>query len=157
MEHEVAIRRARDDDVALLRELNREVQALHAAAEPRQFKPVVTETAPFAAMVADPEGHTFIAEVGGTPAGYCATKVVRRPENPFTYAATVVYIDQIGVLGGYQRHGVGVALINRAKTLAAELRADRVALDVWSFNTGAQDFFAAQGFVPYNHRLRLEL
>lgn len=154
---EIAIRRARDDDVALLRELNREVQALHAAAEPRQFKPVVADLAPFAAMVSDPEAYLFIAEVAGEPAGYCYNKVLRRPDNPFTYAATVVYVDQIAVRSGYWRHGVGAALIGRARELAAELGADRVALDVWAFNERAQGFFAAQGFAPYNQRLRLEL
>jgi ribosomal protein S18 acetylase RimI-like enzyme len=151
----VTIRRARDDDVALLLELNREVQALHAAAEPRQFKPVVTDTAPFAALVNDLDAYAFIAEVGAGAAGYCVCKVMRRLEGPFSYAATIVYIDQMAVLSAYQRHGVGAALIERAKALAAEVGATRIDLEVWSFNTGAQSFYAAQGFVPYKQRLRL--
>ena len=157
VDQEVAIRRARDDDVALLLELNREVQALHAAAAPWLFKPVVTDRGPFAAMVADPEAHTYIAEVGGDPAGYCYVKVLRRTETPFTYASTVVYIDQIAVLRAHRRHGVGAALIGRAKALAAELDADRVALDVWSFNTTAQRFFTGQGFAVFNERMSLDL
>jgi ribosomal protein S18 acetylase RimI-like enzyme len=151
----VTIRRARDDDVTLLLELNREVQALHAAAEPRQFKPVVTELAPFAALVDDPETYAFIAEVGGEAIGYCVCKVMSRPEGPFSYALTIVYIDQMAVLSAYQRHGVGAALIERAKSLAAEVGATRIDLEVWSFNSGAQGFYAAQGFVPSKHRLRL--
>ena len=151
----VTIRRATAGDAALLLELNREVQALHAAAEPGRFKPVVTGTAPFAAMVGAPDAHTFIAEVRGEPAGYCHIAVQRRPENPFTYAATVVHIDQIAVRGAYRQRGVGAALIERARALAAELATDQVTLDVWSFNTVARRFFEGQGFATSTERRRL--
>jgi ribosomal protein S18 acetylase RimI-like enzyme len=153
----IAIRRARDDDVALLLELNREVQALHAQGEPKLFKPIVTDLAPFAALVADAETYVFIAEVRGEPAGYCVSKVMRRPEGPFGHAATFVYVDQMSVLSTYQRHGVGTALLGQAKALAAEAGTDQILLEVWSFNSGAQDFYAAQGFVPIKQRLRLEV
>jgi ribosomal protein S18 acetylase RimI-like enzyme len=153
----IAIRRARGGDEALLLELNREVQALHADAEPRQFKPVVTDLAPFAALVADAEAHAHIAEVDGKPAGYCVSKVLRRPEGPFSHAGMAVYIDQMAVQSAYRRHGVGAALIENAKALAADVGADQVILEVWSFNTGAQEFYAAQGFVQYKQRLRLEV
>jgi ribosomal protein S18 acetylase RimI-like enzyme len=153
----VTIRRARDDDVSLLLELNREVQVLHAAAEPRQFKPVVTDLAPFAVLVSDPETYAFIAEVGGEAAGYCVCKVLRRPDGPFSYAATAVYVDQMAVLSAYQRRGVGAAMIERAKSLATEVGADWIDLEVWSFNSGAQQFYAAQGFAPAKYRMRLNL
>ena len=154
---QVAIRRATPRDAALLRELNREVQALHAAAWPRRFKPTVRDESPFATMLAEPEAQTFIAAVRGDPAGYCYVTVQRRPENPFTNASTTVYIDQIAVLRAYQGHGVGDALIGRAKALAAELAADRLALDVWEFNTEARRFFAGQGFAVYNERMQIEM
>ena len=82
---------------------------------------------------------------------------MRRPEGPFSHAGTAVYIDQMSVQSAYRRHGVGAALIEQAKTLAAEVGADQVILEVWSFNSGAQDFYAAQGFVQYKQRLRLEV
>lgn len=151
----VAIRRARADEAPLLRELNREVQALHAAAEPRRYKPLVAELAPFEAMVRAPDAHTILAEVRGEPVGYGHIVVQRRPEDPFHYAATIVHIDQIAVLSGARRRGVGVALIGYAKTLAAELTADEVTLNVWSFNTAARSFFADQGFATITERRRL--
>jgi hypothetical protein len=122
---ETAMRNARDDgvtvrpategDAALLLGLNREVQALHAAAEPGRFKPVVTDTAPFVAMVNTPEAQTYIADVAGTPAGYVHIVVQRRPENPFTYAATIVHIDQIAVCSAYRRHGVAPPCLTAPK------------------------------------------
>ena len=151
----VTVRLATEDDAALLLELNREVQALHATAEPGRFKPVVTETAPFVAMLSAPEAHTYIAAVAGAPAGYAHIVVQRRPESPFTYAATIVHIDQIAVCSTHRRHGVSTALIGRAKALAAELATDHVTLEVWSFNTVAQTFFASQGFTTYTERRRL--
>jgi ribosomal protein S18 acetylase RimI-like enzyme len=151
------IRRAGPGDAALLRTLNREVQALHAAAWPRRFKAVVDDDGPFAAMLAEPETRVFIAAVRGEPAGYCSITVQRRPENAFTNASATVYIDQIAVLSAYRQHGVGAALIKQAKALARELAADRVALDVWKFNDTAQRFFAGQGFSTYNERMQLEI
>ena len=150
------LRRAVPGDAALLRELNREVQALHAAAWPRRFKPTVSDQAPFAAMLAEPEAQAFIAEVHGKPAGYCYVTVQRRPKNAFTTACTTLYIDQIAVLRAYQGHGVGAALIGRAKALVDELAADRLALDVWEFNARARRFFAGQGFAVYNERMQIE-
>ena len=154
---QLAIRRATPDDAALLRELNREVQSLHAAAWPRRFKAPVRDETPFTAMLAEPEAQTFIAEVGGEPAGYCYVTVQRRPENPFTTASITAYIDQIAVLSAYQRHGVGAALIERAKARANELAADRLALDVWEFNARAKHFFTEQGFAVYNERMQIEM
>jgi diamine N-acetyltransferase len=151
------IRRAGPGDAALVRELNREVQALHASAWPRRFKALVDDDAPFAAMLAQPEAQTFIAEVRGQPAGYCYVTVQRRAENAFTNASVTAYIDQIAVLGAYRRQGVGAALIARAKARAAELAADRLALDVWEFNTEARRFFAGQGLSVYNERMQIEL
>lgn len=151
----ITVRRARADEAALLRELNREVQALHAAAEPLRYKPVVTELAPFEAMLAAPDAHTLIAEVQGEPAGYGHIVVQRRPEDPFHYATTIVHIDQIAVSSAARRHGVGTALIGYAKDLAAELAAAEVTLNVWSFNTAAQAFFAKQGFSTITERRRL--
>ncbi|MFN8516193.1 MAG: GNAT family N-acetyltransferase [Thermomicrobiales bacterium] len=153
----IAIRRARDGDEALLLELNREVQSLHAAGEPKLFKSVVSDLAPFAAQVADAETHVLIAEVRGAPAGYGVMKVLQRPDGPFGHAATFVYVDQMAVLSAFQRHGVGTALIEQAKALAAEAGTDQVILEVWNFNAGARDFYAAQGFTPMKHRLRLEV
>jgi GNAT superfamily N-acetyltransferase len=152
-----AIRRAGPGDAALLRTLNREVQALHAAAWPRRFKALVDDDAPFATMLAEPEARAFIAEVRGEPAGYCYVTVQRRPENAFTNASATVYIDQIAVLSAYQKHGVGAALLARAKALAEELAADRLALDVWEFNDTARRFFAGQGFSVYNERMQIEI
>lgn len=151
----VVLRRARADEAPLLRELNREVQALHAAAEPRRYKPLVAELAPFEAMVRAPDAHTVIAEVLGQPAGYGHIVVQRRPEDPFHHAATIIHIDQIAVLTGARRRGVGTALIGYAKALAAELAADEITLNVWSFNTAARTFFTAQGFDPITERRRL--
>lgn len=153
----IAIRRARDGDEALLLELNREVQALHAAGEPRLFKPMVTDLGPFMAQVADAETAVFIAEVRGEPAGYGVMKVMQRPDGPFGHAATFVYVDQMAVLSAFQRHGVGTALIEQAKALAAEAGTNQIILEVWNFNSGARDFYASQGFAPMKHRLRLEV
>lgn len=51
----------------------------------------------------------------------------------------------------------GEALVNALKAVAREQKAARLALDVWSFNINAQNFFNRQGFRPFNERLWMEM
>ena len=143
------------EDSFLLSSLTREVQSLHAQNHAEIFK--LPETDDFAVsffleMLADPAVHIFIAEEDGNAVGNIVCKLVERLDNPFTFAAKILHIDQISVRSEMHGRGIGAALLKHAELLARELKAERIVLDSWDFNFGAHAFFERMGFQKFNFR-----
>jgi diamine N-acetyltransferase len=150
------IRPADTADAAIVSSLTADVQAVHAAALPRRFKPPGPETFPPAAaaeLLANPANLVFVAEIDFTPVGYAYAEHIRRPESSFQYAHEMIHLHHISVRAAYQRRGVAGALIKALRAAADERGVSVLALDVWSFNDHARMFFARNGFTPYNERL----
>src|SRR5262245_11342018 len=94
------IRRAGVRDARLLAELVTTVQGIHAENRLDIFKPPqVTDDLVdwFQRALSQPENHIYIGEVEGEAVGYVYAEVYRRPENPFTHAMSMIYIEQISV------------------------------------------------------------
>jgi ribosomal-protein-alanine N-acetyltransferase len=149
------IHQATMEDSFLLSSLTRDVQSLHAQNHAKIFK--MPETDDFAVsffkeMLADPAVHIFIAEEDGKAVGNIVCKLVERPDNPFTFAAKILHVDQISVIPDARGKGIGVALLKQAELLARELKAERIVLDSWDFNFGAHAFFERMGFQKFNFR-----
>ena len=149
------IRLATPADSSRLSSLTVDVQSLHAKHYPNVFK--MPESDDFARsffddMLADPSVRIFIAEEDGDAVGCIVCKLVERPENPFTFAARTLLVDQISVLPSARGKGVGVALMKQAEELAKELNVQRIQLDSWGFNLNAHEFFEHMGFQKFNFR-----
>jgi ribosomal protein S18 acetylase RimI-like enzyme len=152
------IRRANLEDAGILSALNADVQRLHADALPHLFKQPEDDAFALQFMreqLSDPRSYFFIGSLDGEDIGYIFARVIDRPENPYTYAWHYVYIDQISVKPAYQNKGCGKLLIQEVVKLAAEVGADWVGLDTWSFNEQAITFFEKQGFSTFNQRMWL--
>ena len=147
----ITVRRATPADAALLSSLNAEVQAIHAEALPRSFKPPGSQQ--FTPAVENPDNLIFVAQLGAEPAGYVYASLARHAETPWRYAYETIYVHQIGVRAAHRRCGVGAALIGAVRAEAASRNVALLALDVWSFNADAKAFFRQQGFAPYQERL----
>jgi GNAT superfamily N-acetyltransferase len=148
-------RRATPSDSRVLSSLSRDVQSLHAEHHPGIFKMPENDdfaTSFFDEMLADPSVSVFIAEEDGDAVGCIVCKLVERPENPFTFAARMLFVDQISVLPSARGKGVGAALMQRAEMLAKELNVQRIQLDSWDFNLNAHEFFEHMGFQKFNFR-----
>jgi ribosomal protein S18 acetylase RimI-like enzyme len=138
--------------------LNVDVQRVHAEALPDLFKVPASPdfSAGFiAAQLADPNSYFFVGSLDGEDIGYVFARLVDQPENEYRFAMRYLYIDQISVKPGYQHQGFGEQLLQRVKELAIEKEIQMIALDVWAFNTKAQDFFTKRGFVIFNERMWL--
>lgn len=149
------IRPATPLDSLLLSRLCMDVQNLHAQNHPAIFK--VPERDDFAVsffdeMLVDPAIYAFIAEEEEEPVGYILCRLVERPENLFTRALRYLLVDQISVRPAARGQGVGSALLQRAESLARELKLSKVQLDSWDFNSGAHAFFENLGFQKFNFR-----
>lgn len=142
-------------DALALSRLTMDVQRLHAQNHPHIFK--VPESEDFAVsffeeMLADPKVTIFIAENDGKAVGCIVCKLIERPENPFTFAARTLLIDQISVRPEAQGKGAGRALMEQAELLARELNVARIHLDSWDFNLGAHSFFERMGYRKFSFR-----
>ncbi len=154
------IRRATHQDAHTLSDLNKDVQKLHADAYPQLFKPVASNPFPpafFEELLAQPEHVFFIAEEDGDPIGYIYVEIRHSPETSYRFAMETILIHHISIQPEHRHKGYGEKLMEAAMSLAREKNIQLVTLDVWSFNTGAQAFFARQGFSIYNQRMWLTL
>jgi ribosomal protein S18 acetylase RimI-like enzyme len=149
------IRQATIGDAHLLSSLNKDVQSLHAQNHPAVFKRPESDdfaVSFFEEMLTDQAVRIFIAEDEGMSVGYIVCKLIDRPENPFTFAARTLYIDQVSVRPEAQGKGIGRALIDQAEALGRELNVARIHLDSWDFNLGAHAFFEKMGYQKFNFR-----
>jgi ribosomal protein S18 acetylase RimI-like enzyme len=149
------IRQAVFADALALSSLCMDVQNLHVEHHPGVFKMPQSEdfaASFFEGLLLDPAARIFIAEEGDQAVGYLFCKLVEREENPFTFAARILYIDQIAVRPAVHRRGVGTALMQQAESLAKEWDVQRIQLDSWDFNANAHAFFEGRGFQKFHFR-----
>jgi ribosomal protein S18 acetylase RimI-like enzyme len=155
------IRKAVAGDFPLVLELNREIQALHAKAEPSLFKPadhLNLSAERFRASVADPELRIYVAETEqGAAAGYVFAETPVRAESPYRFPARILYVHHLGVGHAHRGRGVGKRLMAHLVEQAKRDGFERIELDVWSFNRSARAFYAAAGFLTFNERMSLGL
>lgn len=81
----------------------------------------------------------FLAKEGGQPAGYVALR--HEPDGSFV-------IEQLFVVPGHERRGVGHRLLDYAEGYAIAERAPALRIVVERDNVPARDFYRREGFVP---------
>ena len=143
----VTIRNAVPADAATLAGLGVHVQELHHRNRPDWFRPADAAAALplYEMLLSDRAVRAFVFGDNAVPVGYVIARSLERPETPLTWGGTLVDIDQIWVLPGARRHGVGIELVRAVRALADDLGADWLHLTVWDFNQEAQAFFKAAG------------
>jgi ribosomal protein S18 acetylase RimI-like enzyme len=150
MDHtNIEIRRLNTSDLRALVGLNDEVQSLHAALYPRDFKRIVDaeELHRFMASIMDrEENKVALACVAGVDAGYIWFEIQNRPETPFTFAKRRVFLHHICVASDHRRRGVASALMRYMDACSKENDAVEMVLETWSLNEDAHAFFRSCGF-----------
>ena len=150
------VRAATERDIPRLVGLTRLAQDLHVAAHPDVFRP--SSDLPgiddlFSKSISDTNQHVLVAEVDGVAVGYLCATVEREPAHTFKRDTTRLYVQQIAVAADRRRRGVGRALFAAVEQIAQDQSINDIALDTWSFNEEAQDFFASLGFSVYKIKL----
>ena len=69
----------------------------------------------------------------------------------FTPVYRPIYLVDMAVRPGYQRIGVGRALIEQAKAMAGALTGDSIRLDAYAGIAGAGGFYEKCGFIEMGH------
>ena len=154
------VRRATADDAETISALNAEVQQAHATALPHLFKPASPEAFPTVLvrqLIASPGSYLFIAHIDGAAVGYLYAQRIEGRESPSREAWDRLYVHHLSVNSASQRQGAGQALMQAVKRLALEQGISTITLGVWSANSKARAFFAAQGFAPYQEDMWLRV
>jgi ribosomal protein S18 acetylase RimI-like enzyme len=155
------IRKAREEDNALLAKLNEDVQALHAAALPHFFKQPNVDDPGLADMfiekLTDTNQFILIAFVDNIPAGYVYAELQIKSETPRHPKKNMVYVHHISVRPKFQKQGIGRALLDEIKVYASQKGIETLALDVWTFNENARTFFKSYGLTTFNEKMSLKL
>lgn len=144
-------------DLSSVIALNRFVQDLHVAGEPSLFRdsddlPGIGEF--HTGFMEGEDRYTFVAEVGEEVVGYVSLELLRRPDQTFTRGRDRLYVHQLSVHPRHRRRGVGQTLMSRVEGLARELGVSEIALDTWSFNQDALQFFESIGYTGFMVRFR---
>jgi ribosomal protein S18 acetylase RimI-like enzyme len=152
----IDVRQATAADAAVIAALNVDVQRIHAEAHPWRFKMPGPETftaADAERLLAQPGYFALLATRDGEPVGYLVGEAVWRQETARHHAQAPVHVHQISVRPSARRSGAGRALLAAARARGAGEGISMLVLDVWSFDTEAQAFFRANGFVPSHVRM----
>lgn len=154
------IRTADSSDVKALVRLNRQVQSLHAALYPNDFKANVDddELSEFILATMDQyDNKVAIAEIEDRAVGYIWFEVRNSPETVLTFARRIVFLQQICVEADHRRHRIGAALLQHMEHFATQDFADEIVLGTWSSNEVAQAFFRSCGYEAFTLFMRKQL
>ena len=86
----------------------------------------------------------FLAEEDGRPAGYVALR--REPDG-------AIVVEQLLVVPGHERRGVGHRLLAYVEGYAIAERAPALRIVVEQDNASARDFYRRSGFIPVDTEL----
>ena len=155
----VLVRAGNTSDLAALVAVNAEIQALHFANRPDQFKPVdsVAIERWFVELFQNPAASVWVAQLDERVVGYAVVIRCSRPEGPYCPARAWWDLDQVGVLAEQRRTGVCRALVERVLQAASAENVAALELSSWNFNETAQDAFRSLGFVPKVTRFELSV
>ena len=144
---DVRIDRATGSDVPALVELNREIQDLHVAWSPQEYKhaSAASVAAWFSEWLRKAGAVIFLAREGEVAVGYASCLIRETPENPFRRARRTLLVDHLCVRESHRRRGVGTALFACIEEEARRAEVEGIELDLRSVNEQAKAFYRSRG------------
>jgi diamine N-acetyltransferase len=142
-------------DIAVLSDLNRDVQELHSVTYPDLFKAYDRNAVEifFSSMLSKNNWFHFVAYDNSEPVGFIQIEKREITNHPFRKDCTILYIHQISVRRTHEGSGVGRSLIEKVRSVARESHIDRIELDVWALNERANGFFRKMGFSTFKRQM----
>jgi diamine N-acetyltransferase len=151
------IRIEESGNIAVLTDLNRDVQELHSVAYPDLFKAYDRASVEefFSSMLSKNNWFHFVAYDNLEPVGFIQMEKRVFTNHPFRKDCTILYIHQISVRRNHEGSGVGRALIDKVRSFARESHIHRIELDVWALNDRANGFFKKMGFSTFKRQMAM--
>lgn len=143
------IRYLEDSDKSAICKLSHQINSDHYLNEPEVFCKPVSEGEDWIFWKESHEkegGFVLVALLNSNVVGFVAAEISGMPNLPFLNPIKRCRIATIVVSRKYQKSGVGSALYERVYEIAKQQGADRIVLEVFSFNLSAIDFYEKLGF-----------
>ena len=145
------IRKAREQDIDAILELNRQIGEIHFAQAPQVFCPPSPEERAFLLAAIAAEGRLFcVAEQEGAVAGFLTARIDINETIPFLSKEPICRIGTVVVDEGHRSRGIGRALIAHCDHWAKARGASQIRLEVMAFNALAREFYESLGYTPHS-------
>ncbi len=154
------IRPAKKDDIDGLLTLLHEVLEVHAKEYPKIFIPGTTKYSKeelLQLIEEDDKTLILVAEEDGKIIGHAFLKLLDSPETRNTYAARILYIDDICVDEEYRGRHVAKSLFEHVLEYAKKEGFDRIELNVWEKNESARAFYESLSLKPLKTTMYMEI
>ncbi|MGK8177875.1 N-acetyltransferase family protein [Aeromonas dhakensis] len=146
-EHSLEIRKAREQDIDAILELNRQIGEIHFAQAPQVFCPPSPEERAFLLAAIATEGRLFcVAEQEGAVAGFLTARIDINETIPFLSKEPICRIGTLVVDEGHRSQGIGKALIAHCDEWGKAQGASQLRLEVMAFNERAKAIYERLGF-----------
>ncbi|OZG43198.1 GNAT family N-acetyltransferase [Aeromonas sp. A35_P] len=146
-EHSLEIRKAREQDIGAILELNRQIGEIHFTQAPQVFCPPSPEERAFLLAAIAAEGRLFcVAEQEGAVAGFLTARIDINETIPFLSKEPICRIGTLVVDEGHRSRGIGKALIAHCDAWGKAQGASQLRLEVMAFNERAKALYERLGF-----------
>ncbi|MFA7833477.1 N-acetyltransferase family protein [Aeromonas dhakensis] len=146
-EHSLEIRKAREQDIDAILELNRQIGEIHFTQAPQVFCPPSPEERAFLLAAIAAEGRLFcVAEQDGAVAGFLTARIDINESIPFLSKEPICRIGTVVVDEGHRSRGIGKALIAHCDEWGKAQGASQLRLEVMAFNERAKALYERLGF-----------
>ena len=156
----VTVRTATAADRAVVWHLWAALQALHADADPTNYRPPADQTAfqdYFKSALIGGDWHPLVAERNGEVVGYIVLREIQREPDLLHCARHWLEVEQLSVAEGARRAGVAGALLAQAGLVARRRGINQIKVGVRAFNAAAVEAYERLGFKHAFHHMSLRL
>ena len=152
----IVVRYAKSGDYDRVEVLMKQVQQLHVEWRPDIYKMGATVLPKDIYEKAVAEKNFLVAEFDGKVVGLLFFYVYHR-ENDTSVTRDVLFVDSMAVHEDFRGQGVGRALFDYVKAMAAEKHIDALELSVNAKNTDAMAMYRKYGFSEKNITMEMVL
>ena len=143
----LGVRRAERSDIDALLRLNHQLGLTHFDNAPEAFVQPSDAEKDFLLSALDETDRIFlVAEIAGEIVGFVTAKITRNVSIPFLISSPICRVGSIVVDEASKGSGIGRMLMSHCDDWAKAQGAEKIRLDVMSFNEDAERFYKELGY-----------
>ncbi len=150
---------AKENELAQVNRLRKQVNDLHANGKPEFFRQGFSEELQnyIYKIYEDSHERIVVCKNGETVCAFAILSFVFKPESQYTNERKYLEINEFGVDENCRRQGIAAKMIDFIRDFAKHKGFERIELNMWEFNSDALAFYEAVGFSTYRRYMELKL